>query len=51
MTDRSEPAFLLTEDDAAKKSAIAREFIESRRDLNAVVERADNYFAGIAPSK
>jgi ribonuclease HI len=43
MNERREPVFVLSEDDVAKKSAIAREFIETRRDLNAVVERADNY--------
>lgn len=43
MNERREPVFVLSEDDVAKKSAIAREFIETRRDLNAIVERADNY--------
>lgn len=42
-TDRHEPVFVFTEDDAARKSAIARDFIETRRSLNAEVERADNY--------
>ena len=42
-TDRQEPTFLYTEDDAAKKSAIAREFVEIRKKLNANVDAADNY--------
>jgi len=42
-TDRQEPTFLYTEDDAAKKSAIAREFVEVRKKLNANVDAADNY--------
>jgi AhpD family alkylhydroperoxidase len=42
-TDRQEPTFLYTEDDAAKKSAIAREFVEVRKKLNANVDVADNY--------
>lgn len=43
MNERREPVFVVSEEDVARKSAIARDFIESRRDLNAVVERADNY--------
>jgi AhpD family alkylhydroperoxidase len=42
-TDRQEPTFLYTEDDAAQKSPIAREFAETRRRLNANVDAADNY--------
>ena len=42
-TDRQEPTFLYSEDDAAKKSAIAREFTETRKRLNANVDAADNY--------
>ena len=42
-TDRQEPTFLYTEEDAAKKSAIAREFVEVRKKLNANVDAADNY--------
>ena len=42
-TDRQEPTFLYTEEDAAKKSAIAREFTEIRKRLNANVDAADNY--------
>lgn len=43
MSERHEPSFLFSEDDAAKRSGIAREFIETRRSLNEVVEGADNY--------
>ena len=42
-TDRQEPTFLYSEEDAAKKSAIAREFVEIRKKLNANVDAADNY--------
>ena len=42
-SERREPTYVYTEEDAAKKSAIAREFIESRRSLNSIVENADNY--------
>lgn len=43
MSERREPTFLMTEEDVAKRSAIAREFINSRAELNAVVDQADNY--------
>ncbi len=42
-SERREPTYLYTEEHAAKKSAIAREFIETRRNLNSIVENADNY--------
>ncbi len=42
-TDRQEPTFVYSEEDAAKKSAIAREFVETRKRLNANVDAADNY--------
>jgi len=42
-TDRQEPNFLHSEEDAANKSAIAREFVEIRKKLNANVDAADNY--------
>jgi AhpD family alkylhydroperoxidase len=42
-TDRQEPTFLFSEEDAARKSAIAREFVEVRKKLNANVDAADNY--------
>ncbi len=41
--ERKEPTYLHSEDDAAKKSAIARAFIETRTTLNANVDAADNY--------
>ncbi len=42
-TDRQESVYAFSEDDAAAKSAIAREFIATRRRLNANVDAADNY--------
>ncbi len=42
-SERCEPTYVYTEEDAANKSAIAREFIDTRRDLNSIVENADNY--------
>jgi AhpD family alkylhydroperoxidase len=42
-TERQEPTFLFSEEDAARKSAIAREFVEIRKKLNANVDAADNY--------
>jgi ribonuclease HI len=41
--ERNEPVYLYTEDQAAQKSARAREFIETRRRLNATVDAADNF--------
>jgi ribonuclease HI len=38
----SEPQFLHSEEDAAKRSPIARQFIETRRKLNLIVNTADN---------
>jgi hypothetical protein len=40
---RTEPAYLHSEDDAASRSPIARHFIETRRRLNENVDAADNY--------
>jgi ribonuclease HI len=40
---RSEPKYLHSERDVADKSALARKFIETRRELNATVDAADNY--------
>ena len=37
-----EPQFTYSEDDAVCKSAIAKEFIAKRSDLNAIVQAADN---------
>jgi AhpD family alkylhydroperoxidase len=42
-SERREPSYIYTEEDAAKKSVIAREFMETRKELNSVVENADNY--------
>ena len=41
--ERQEPAFVHTEEDAAAKSTIAREFVATRRRLNENVDAADNY--------
>ena len=42
-TERKEPTYLFTEDQVAERSAISRQFIETRRKLNGVVDAADNY--------
>ncbi len=41
--ERKEPTFRFSEEDAASKSKIAREFVENRKKLNANVDAADNY--------
>lgn len=41
--ERSEPTCLFTEKQVAEKSAIARKFIQTRSELNDVVNAADNY--------
>jgi ribonuclease HI len=41
--ERTEPTYLYSEDQAAAKSQRAREFIETRRRLNTVVDAADNF--------
>ena len=41
--ERSEPIYLYTEEQVAERSAIARQFIETRFRLNAIVNDADNY--------
>jgi len=41
--ERSEPIYLYTEEQVAERSAIARQFIETRSRLNAIVNDADNY--------
>ncbi len=41
--ERSEPTFVYSEEQAAAKSAIARQFIDTRLRLNAIVDGADNY--------
>jgi ribonuclease HI len=40
---RTEPIYLHSEEDAAARSAIARQFLETRRRLNQNVDAADNY--------
>jgi len=42
-TDRQEPVFIHTEEEAAKKSTLAREFVATRKRLNANVDAANNY--------
>ena len=42
-TERKEPTFRYSEEDAANKSAIARQFAETRKRLNSNVDAADNY--------
>ena len=42
-TERREPTYLYTEDQVAERSATARQFIETRRKLNTIVDAADNY--------
>ena len=41
--ERKEPEYVFTEKQVADKSSIARRFIDTRADLNEVVNRADNY--------
>lgn len=42
-TERQEPVFVYTEEEAAAKSVLAREFVATRKRLNANVDAADNY--------
>jgi ribonuclease HI len=42
-TERKEPTYLLTEEQVAKKSTIARTFLETRTRLNENVDQADNF--------
>jgi ribonuclease HI len=42
-TERKEPTYLYTEEQVAERSATARQFIDTRRRLNSVVDAADNY--------
>ncbi len=41
--ERSEPTYLYTEEQVAARSAIARQFIDTRSRLNTIVNDADNY--------
>lgn len=38
----NEPAYVYSEDEVAERSQLARQFLETRRNLNLVVEGADN---------
>ena len=64
MPESREPAYIHTEQDAATRSPIARQFIETRRKLNQNVDAADNmllkrfynldhntYLDGVIPAK
>ncbi len=42
-TERKEPTYLYSEEQVAERSATARQFIDTRRKLNSVVDAADNY--------
>jgi ribonuclease HI len=41
--ERSEPAYLYSDDQVAAKSPLARTFLETRSRLNTIVNDADNY--------
>lgn len=41
-TSNREPKFMFTDEDAARKSKVAKTFIETRARLNHVVDQADN---------
>ena len=41
--ERSEPVYRFTEEQVASKSAIARQFLETRSRLNEIVTEVDNY--------
>jgi AhpD family alkylhydroperoxidase len=42
-TDRKEPTYLFSEEQVAKKSAVARHFLDNRNRLNENVDKADNF--------
>jgi ribonuclease HI len=42
-TDRKEPTYLFSEEQVAKKSEIARHFLDNRNRLNENVDKADNF--------
>jgi ribonuclease HI len=42
-TERKEPTYLFSEADVAGRSALARQFLETRTRLNANVDKADNF--------
>ncbi len=41
--ERKEPEYLFTEKQVAEKSSIARRFLDTRSDLNQIVNEADNF--------
>ncbi len=41
--ERKEPEYLFTEKQVAEKSATARRFLDTRTDLNEIVNKADNF--------
>lgn len=41
--ERREPTYLFSEQEVAERSEIARRFIETRKNLNSIVDAADNY--------
>jgi len=43
MPEHREPAYVFSEEQVAEKSAIARQFMDSRTRLNQNVDRADNF--------
>jgi ribonuclease HI len=43
MTERKEPTYLHTEQQVAEKSALARQFLETRQRLNVNVDKAGNF--------
>lgn len=42
-SERREPVYLFSEREVSEKSEIARRFIETRKNLNTIVDSADNY--------
>ena len=42
-SERKEPTYLFSEAQVAEKSALARQFIDTRARLNTIVDQADNY--------
>ena len=42
-TDRKEPTYVFSDEQVAQKSALARQFLDTRARLNTNVDQADNY--------
>jgi ribonuclease HI len=42
-SDRKEPTYLYSEEQVAQRSALARQFMETRQRLNRIVDSADNF--------